>query len=163
MDGRLKVGLVWAGHPSHSNDRYRSTTLASFGVLSQGRQGDVAFYTLQVGAAAVEATDPPAGMDLIDLTPDISDFADTAALIEHLDLIIAVDTSTAHVAAAMGKPVWLVLPFVAEWRWLIGRSDTPWYPTMRLFRQPKLNDWDGAITKMIEPLNRLIAQRAAKR
>jgi ADP-heptose:LPS heptosyltransferase len=105
----------------------------------------------------VEAALPPSGMHLIDLTAEIADFADTAALIEHLDLVIAVDTSTAHVAAAMGKPVWMVLPFVAEWRWLVDRPDTPWYPTMRLYRQPKLNDWDGAIGQLIEPLRRLAA------
>jgi tetratricopeptide (TPR) repeat protein len=158
-DHRLKVGLVWAGHPSHSNDRHRSTTLASLSPLSQC--GDIAFYSLQVGAAGVEAADRPAGIKLIDLTPEITDFADTAALIEHLDLVIGVDTSTAHVAAAMGKPVWVVLPFVAEWRWLVGRLDTPWYPTIRLFRQPKLNDWPGAIAQLIEPLRNLAARGIA--
>jgi len=150
---RLKVGLVWAGHPSHSNDRYRSADLSTFAPL--GDCGEIAFYSLQVGPSAVEVGSPPPGLNLIDLTAEISDFADTAALIEHLDLVIAVDTSTAHVAAAMGKPVWVVLPFVAEWRWLIDRPDTPWYPTMRLFRQPKLNDWEGAIAQLIDPLRRL--------
>jgi Flp pilus assembly protein TadD len=152
-DRRLKVGLVWAGHPSHSNDEHRSTTLASFAPLAQC--GEIAFYSLQVGQAAVELNIPPAGMHIIDLTGEINDFADTAALIENLDLVIAVDTSTAHVAAALGKPVWMVLPFVAEWRWLIGRPDTPWYPTMGLFRQPKLDDWEGAIGQLIEPLRAL--------
>jgi Flp pilus assembly protein TadD len=152
-DDRLRVGLVWAGHPSHSNDHNRSTCLDTFAPLS-GAQNTV-FYSLQIGAAGAEADDPPPGINLINLTSEIVDFADTAALIDHLDLVIAVDTSTAHVAAAMGKPVWLVLPFVAEWRWLIDRTDTPWYPTMRLFRQPKLNDWRGAITLLLEPLRRL--------
>jgi Flp pilus assembly protein TadD len=158
-DDRLRVGLVWAGHPSHSNDRNRSTCLNTFTPLSEAR--DIVFYSLQIGAAAAEADRPPPGMNLIDLTGEITDFADTAALIEHLDLVIAVDTSTAHVAAAMGKPVWLVLPFVAEWRWLIDRHDTPWYPTMRLFRQPKLQDWGGAIRQLLQPLRGLAARSGA--
>jgi Flp pilus assembly protein TadD len=156
---RLKVGLVWAGHPSHSNDQNRSTMLACFAPLCEA--GDISFYSLQVGATAIEAATPPAGMELVDLTAEISDFADTAALIEHLDLVIAVDTSTAHVAAAMGKPVWVVLPFVAEWRWLTHRADTPWYPTMRLFRQPNLNDWHGAISQLVQPLSRLVDRHRA--
>jgi tetratricopeptide (TPR) repeat protein len=162
-DTRLKVGLVWAGHPSHSNDRHRSTALSSFAPLSafQKDASDIAFYSLQVGLASAEAATPPQGMQLIDLTNHITDFADTAALIEHLDLVIAVDTSTAHVAAAMGKPVWLVLPFVAEWRWLIDRANTPWYPTMRLFRQPKLHDWEGAIAQLLGPLRELVSTRAS--
>jgi tetratricopeptide (TPR) repeat protein len=155
-DSRLKVGLVWAGHPSHSNDRHRSTTLASIARLQS--VNNVAFHSLQVGPAQAEAIHSAAPIELIDLTPDITDFADTAAIIEHLDLVIAVDTSTAHVAAAMGKPVWMLLPFVAEWRWLIGRCDTPWYPTMRLFRQPRLNDWAGAVSQLIEPLQQIAAR-----
>jgi tetratricopeptide (TPR) repeat protein len=152
-DPRLRVGLVWAGHPSHSNDHNRSTCLETFAPLSHAK--NAAFYSLQIGAAGAEAAHRPDGMALINLTNEITDFADTAALIDHLDLVIAVDTSTAHVAAAMGKPVWLVLPFVAEWRWLIDRPETPWYPTMRLFRQPKLSDWPGAVTQLLAPLQRL--------
>jgi tetratricopeptide (TPR) repeat protein len=155
---RLKVGLVWAGHPSHSNDRLRSMKLENFAPLADC--ADIDFFSLQLGPGSTESRQPPAGLRLIDETAHVEDFADTAGLIEQLDLIVAVDTSTAHVAAAMGKPVWVLLPYVAEWRWMIGRADTPWYPTMRLFRQPKLHDWDGAVRAVREALKELLAHRA---
>jgi ADP-heptose:LPS heptosyltransferase len=95
-------------------------------------------------------------MQLIDLRKDLKDFADTAALIANLDLIIAVDTAVVHLAGAMGKPVWVLVPFVPDWRWLLNRDDSPWYPTMRLFRQRKLGDWLG----MIERVERALREQA---
>ena len=88
----------------------------------------------------------------------IQDFSDTAALIECLDLVITVDTSVAHLAGAMGKPVWILIPFAPDYRWLLDREDSPWYPTARLFRQPVLNDWDSVIPKIIQALQRYIKQ-----
>jgi ADP-heptose:LPS heptosyltransferase len=98
----------------------------------------------------VRAADQPAlqASALCDLTAELADFADTAALIAALDLVIAVDTSVAHLAAALGKPVWLMLPFAPDFRWLLEREDSPWYPRMRLFRQQGLGDWDGVIAQL---------------
>ena len=111
---QLRVGLVWAGNPGHGNDKNRSIMLAQLAPLS--RISGVTFYTLQKGDAAAQAANPPAGMDLIDLTAELQDFADTAAMISHLDLIITVDTALAHLAGAMGKKVWVLLPAVPDWR-----------------------------------------------
>src|SRR6185312_8432895 len=87
-----------------------------------------------------------------DPTAAIADFSDTAAIISQLDLVLAVDTSVAHLAAALGKPVWVLLPFSPDWRWLLGRDDSPWYPTVRLFRQPAIGDWDSVITAVTQAL-----------
>jgi len=158
LDGHgssLKVGLVWASSPSFKHDRKRSLRLASLAPLADVPA--VQFYSLQKGAAAAEASAPPTGMELIDLAEELKDFADTAALVANLDLVIAVDTSVAHLAGAMGKPVWTLLSFIPDWRWLLDRSDTPWYPTMRLFRQPRLTDWAPVIADLVAQLQ-LLAQ-----
>jgi ADP-heptose:LPS heptosyltransferase len=91
-------------------------------------------------------------MELIDLTADLTDFSDTAAMISHLDLVITVDTAVAHVAGAMGKTVWVLLPFVPDWRWMRNREDSPWYPTMRLFRQKTMGDWADVMQRVAEAL-----------
>ena len=114
------------------------------------------FYSLQKGEASAQAKTPPPGMRLIDWTGDIQSFADTAALMENLDLIISVDTSVAHLAGAIAKPVWVLLPYVPDWRWLLDRADSPWYPTMRLFRQPVLGDWKSVITRVKSEIEKLI-------
>ena len=95
-------------------------------------------------------------MKLIDYTEEINDFSDTAALVENLDLIISVDTSVAHLAGALGKPVWTLIPFVPDWRWMLNREDSPWYPTMRLFRQPSHGDWESVIAKVKDELLKLL-------
>ncbi len=153
--GMMKVGLVWAGSPAHKDDRNRSLTLAALAPL--GVVPDVRFFSLQKGNAAAQ-TEAPAGMEIVDSSGGLKDLADTAALIANLDLIIAVDTAVAHLAGAMGKPVWTLLPYVSDWRWLLDREDTPWYPTMRLFRQTCRGDWDGALVRVTEEL-RLAASR----
>ncbi len=116
----------------------------------------VTFYSLQKGKTGKQAKNPPAGMKLIDYTDEIGDFSDTAALIENLDLVIAVDTSVAHLAGALGKPVWTLLPFVPDWRWFLDREDSPWYPTMRLFRQPSLGDWESVIHRITHQLHKMV-------
>jgi tetratricopeptide (TPR) repeat protein len=138
-DGRLKVGLAWAGRPTHQHDRIRSMPLAAF--LPVAKLPNVWLCSLQKGAAAKQAHPPPEGMEIVDWTDELGDFADTAALIENLDLVIAVDTAVVHLAGALGKPVWVLLQRVPDWRWMMDRSDTPWYPTMRLFRQADFGDW----------------------
>jgi Flp pilus assembly protein TadD len=150
---KVKVGLVWGGRPTHKNDHNRSIKLSNLAPL--GQMPGVRFFSLQKGAAAAEAKIPPAGMELVNWTAELKDFADTAALIANLDLVITVDTAVAHLAGAMGKPVWTLLPFNSDWRWLLERQDSPWYPTMRLFRQEMHGDWQMPIQKLTEELSRL--------
>jgi len=142
-DHNLKVGLVWAGRPTHPNDRNRSAPIELLAPLRQ--VPGIRFYSLQKTDPARPTANPSSVFPMIDLTNELKDFADTAAFIANLDLIISVDTSVAHLAGAMGKPVWTLLPFVADWRWMVERTDTPWYPTMRLFRQPSPGNWSGVI------------------
>jgi Flp pilus assembly protein TadD len=149
-DGNLRVGLVWAGGPQHGDDSRRSIRLQHFAPLSAAKCAK--FYSLQKGPAAAQADNPPPELNLINWTPDLHDFVDTAALIQNLDLVISVDTSVAHLAGALGKPVYLLLPFIPDWRWMIKRSETPWYPTMRLFRQTKPGDWTNVIAEVTEAL-----------
>ena len=133
----FQVGLVWSGNPGFVHDRFRSIDGAALQVL-HGMPG-VAYHSLQKGHA------PPFPMQ--DRMADAADFADTAGMIAGLDLVIAVDTAVAHLAGAMGKPVWLLSRFMGCWRWLRRRSDSPWYPTMRIFRQPSPGDWDAVLAE----------------
>ncbi|MBU3735775.1 MAG: tetratricopeptide repeat protein [Methylobacterium sp.] len=135
----LKVGLVWAGGAVHAGNRFRSCSLAVFAPLASIQ--DVTFISLQKGPPEQEAGQPPAGMQLLNFSRELHDFCDTAALIANLDLVISVDTSVAHLAGAMGKPVWTLIPFCPDWRWMLDRNDSPWYPGMRLFRQAAIGDW----------------------
>ncbi|HEY1922607.1 MAG TPA: tetratricopeptide repeat protein [Tepidisphaeraceae bacterium] len=150
-DGRLRVGIAWAGQPKHRNDRRRSMRLEQFAPL--GKMKSSRFFSLQKIAPAGKPVAPPPEMDFVDWTSDLHDFEETAALIANLDLVICVDTSVAHLAGAMGKPVWVLLPFVPDWRWMLDRSDSPWYPTMRLFRQPEIGDWDSVIENVSRALS----------
>ena len=152
--GVARVGLVWAGNPRQINDSNRSCRLADLSPLLS--VPGVVFYSLQVGAASAQAV----GSVLIDHTADLRDYADTAALVANLDVVISVDTSVAHLAGAMGKPVWTLLSFVPDFRWAHEREDTPWYPTMRLFRQPRPGDWHSVATRVWEELRRLVGQRS---
>ncbi|KAB2646358.1 MAG: tetratricopeptide repeat protein [Verrucomicrobiota bacterium] len=154
----LRVGLAWAGSPTHRNDRNRSLKLASLAPLAQ--ISGIRCISLQKGQAAEEAQSPPAGMDLINVADELRDFADTAALVATLDLVIAVDTSVVHLAGAMGKPVWVLLPFAPDWRWLLHREDCPWYPTMRLFRQQHPGDWEPVIASVHSELQLLVQSRS---
>ena len=156
----LRVGLCWAGGRSAdlnkiAADRRRSITLDRLALL--GEISGVQFISLQKGPPAAEAARPPRGMQLHDFTEDIRDFADTAALIEGLDLVISVDTAVAHLAGALGKPVWLLTCFDACFRWLQDRDDSPWYPSLRLFRQPTPGDWQSVICRTRGALQRLAA------
>jgi len=155
--GEIKVGLNWAGNAMPPINRKRSLPLRALAPL--GDIGGVRFYSLQKGDAAAEAKSPPANLPLVDWTQDISDFADTAALIGGLDLIITCDTSVAHLAGALGKPTWVLLPFAPDWRWLLDRADSPWYPTMRLFRQPRRGDWQTLLEQVADALGALSCLR----
>jgi TPR repeat/Glycosyltransferase family 9 (heptosyltransferase) len=153
----LRVGLVWAGSATNAKDQFRSMTLEQLAPLVAVE--GVRFYSLQMGEAATQlAAMPPA--TITDLTEGIGDMADTAARIAELDLVIAVDTAVAHLAGALGRPVWLLLPFAPDWRWLLEREDSPWYPTMRLFRQPRFGDWDAVVERVRGALAARIDERA---
>jgi len=149
----LKVGLVWAGSSSHKSDRHRSMRLAQFAAPLASVAG-VSWFSLQKGVPAVaQLADAPAGMKIVDLAPELTDYADTAATVAALDLVISVDTSVAHLAGALARPVWTLLPYEGEWRWMRDRRDTPWYPTMRLFRQPAPGDWATPLVQIARKLN----------
>lgn len=154
---RLKVGVVWAGNPKHKGDGQRS--LPAEAVLPRLVMPGVQLYSLQkeprADDGAVLAT---LGDDIIDLAPALGDFADTAAAVAALDLVIAVDTSVAHLAGALGHPVWMLTPYALDWRWLRDREDSPWYPTMRLFRQRKPREWDDPLMRLTAALSVLAAK-----
>lgn len=144
-----KIGLVWKGNANHHNDTNRS--LPSLALLAPlWSVPDVSFVSLQKGQGEDEARHPPAGQPLLDLGSAVTDFADTAAIIAQLDLVICVDTSTAHLAASLGKPCWVMLPEKdIDWRWMHERSDSPWYPhTLRLFRRAPGEDWSMPVERV---------------
>ncbi len=152
LTGR-KVGIVWAGRPAYSDDFKRTISLDRFKPLFD--IGGISWVSLQYGARAGDATE--LGIRMYEAAPLLTDFADTAALINQLDLIIAVDTAVGHLASILGKPTWIMLPRVADWRWLLDRTDTPWYPGTRLFRQTALNSWDEPLNELVEALATLTA------
>lgn len=165
-EGRLKVGLNWAGNPSFKNDRYRyrSLNFADFEPFLD--LANAQFYSLQMGEPAKELR-MEAGQ-IIDLADLSYDMADTAAQVERMDLILSADTSVAHLAGALAKPVWIPLPYTPDWRWLQGRIDSPWYPTMRLFQQQKPGEWGPVIGAIREAMGELtaagkVAERLARR
>lgn len=137
-DGKLRIGIVASGNLKHSNDRNRSLALESFSTLM--RDG-VDYFLLQKECRRADEDYLRATPAIRDLRPWLTDLSETAAAIECLDLVISVDTSVAHLAGALGKPVWILLPYNPDWRWLMDRPDSPWYPTVRLFRQPTFGDW----------------------
>lgn len=147
---KFKIGIVWAGNPKQENDKNRSTGFEKFKILKGISK--IELVSLQVGEALRQLNDK----SVIDMSNEITDFADTAAIIANLDLVISVDTSVAHLAGAMGKPVWMLLSYVHDWRWLLDRKDSPWYPSMRLFRQPKLGDWDFVFNDVCNELRNLL-------
>ena len=134
--------------------------LSQFAPLAQVR--GLTFVSLQKDQPSSETRNSPEGMALIDWTSELGDFADTAALVDALDLVISVDTSVAHLAAALGKPVWLLNRFDTCWRWLRNRDDSPWYPTLRIFRQPRLGDWSSVMSSVSAALARWRDARLAR-
>jgi tetratricopeptide (TPR) repeat protein len=144
-----RVGLAWAGNPNYAADLRRSVSLEHLAPL--GAVQDMAFVSLQTGDAGRQSV--PQGLVLHDWTSELTDMAETAALIASLDLVISVDTAVAHLAGALGKPVWLLNRFDTDWRWLLDREDSPWYPTLRIFRQPRPGDWDTPIAAMCDALS----------
>ena len=144
--GVKRVGLAWTGRPTHPNDRRRSMPLAQLTALAG--VGPAAFVSLQKPMPARDLEVMQRFPGMTDLADDLSDFGETAALIQNLDLVITVDTSMGHLAGALGKPAWILIPKAADWRWMLDRQDSPWYPSVQLFRQQTPGAWD-------EPLGRL--------
>ena len=150
--GVVRVGLCWAGNPQHVNDRNRSCRLTQLSRLATFP--DVTFHSLQKGDQGGWSHRAPSSIRLTDWTSELRDFADTAALISNLDLVITDDTAVAHLAGALCVPVWILIPFAPDWRWLLGREDSPWYPSARLFRQSRRGDWRDPIASIAESLGR---------
>jgi tetratricopeptide (TPR) repeat protein len=155
----LKVGLVWAGSANHINDARRSIDLAYVKPLLA--TPGVTFVSLQIGPRAAEIATLPSDT-LHDVSAELTDFAETAGAIRNLDLVIAVDTSAVHLAGALGQPVWVMLPFSPDWRWLLERDDSPWYPSTRLYRQQAPADWDDVVARVAADLAALASDTARR-
>jgi hypothetical protein len=155
----LRVGIAWAGSATHTNNRNRSIALSRFASLFSAP--NVEFVTLQKDLGPGEADMLRLHPNVTTLGEELSDFADTAALISLLDLVVSVDTSVVHLAGAIGRPFWLLVPFAPDFRWLLEREDSPWYPTARLFRQAGVNDWEGVLERVRGELERQAKQRLA--
>jgi tetratricopeptide (TPR) repeat protein len=159
----FKVGICWQGNPSHQADRRRSVPLKYFAPLAS--IDNVRLVCLQKKHGLEQLADLPANVSIIEFGSELDEnngvFMDTAAVMKNLDLIIASDTAIAHLAGALGVPVWLVLPDISEWRWLMERNDSPWYPTMRLFRQTKAGDWGTVFCQISEALQVLVGKRSS--
>lgn len=146
----LRIGFCSSGNPTHPNDHNRSIDLARFGPLFSIR--GVEFICLQKELGAADAEFLSKHVEVIHLGNELADLADTAVVASMLDLVVSVDTVVAHIAGAMGRPVWLLLPFSPDWRWLLGRNDSPWYPTARLFRQPAPGEWSSVVERVRKEL-----------
>ncbi len=147
-DSTFKVGIVWAGAKRHHRDRERSIQLKDWLPLKQVE--GVTWFNLQKGPSANDPTRKD--FPLIDYANELNTFADTAALVENLDLVICVDTAIAHLAGALARPVWTLIPYLPDWRWLLNRQDSLWYPTMKLFRQSQIGGWQDVIRRVSECL-----------
>jgi hypothetical protein len=150
---RLRVGLAWAGNPRYKADRLRSVQLPT--LLPLLRNSSIAWVSLQKGSAAEQIAALPEDVELADGSSRDHDLAETAALISQLDMVMTTDTSIAHLAGAMGKPTWILLPHLGDWRWMQRIETTPWYPTARLFRQSSPGDWDGLVQRVAGELKKV--------
>lgn len=144
--GVRRVGLAWTGRPTHPNDRRRSVPLSRLAALTAAEP--ISFVSIQKPFPESDRADLTRFPGMVDYSAELTDFGETAALIENLDLVITVDTSMGHLAGAMAKPVWIMVPKAADWRWLMDRDTSPWYPTARLFRQAVPGDWDGVLDRL---------------
>jgi hypothetical protein len=159
QNGRMRVGIVWAGNSAHGNDRNRSMPLERLVPLFS--MPDVDFISVQKNVTEEDAA-LLEEHGVLQLGQEFADFADTAAVIKMLDLLVTVDTSVAHLAGAMGQPVALLVPYSPDWRWMLDRTDSPWYPTMRLFRQSKSGDWEGVIELLGQELGDAARRRSGR-
>jgi hypothetical protein len=148
--------LVWSGNPAHHRDQVRSIELSA---LTPLLDAGATFFSLQKDIRPADAAVLARHSGVIQIADELADFSDTAALMAELDLIISVDTSTVHLAGAVGRPVWILLPYLPDWRWLLDRDTSPWYPTAHLFRQDETRRWDSVIPRVRAALSAMIANR----
>jgi hypothetical protein len=144
-EGKIRMGLVWAGNTTHKNDGKRS--IPPMALIPLAALPEIAWFSFQVGRQ-----DEPPFPGIVSMEPLLSDFSDTAYALGSMDLVITVDTAVAHLAGAMGIPTFLLLSSLPDWRWMMGRKDSPWYPTMRLYRQPIPGDWDAVVRDVVADL-----------
>jgi tetratricopeptide (TPR) repeat protein len=154
--GIRRIGLAWSGRPTHPNDRRRSMPLARLAALAEA--GPAVFVCLQKPVPARDLETLPQFPGMTDLSVDLTDFGEAAAVIENLELIVTVDTAIAHLAGALDKPAWILIPRAADWRWMLDRDDSPWYPSVRLFRQQRPGDWDEPLSQLRSALARELAR-----
>jgi ADP-heptose:LPS heptosyltransferase len=154
-----RIGIAWAGNPNYRVDHERSTTLET--LLPLLELPNIHWFSLQKDATS-QINSLPSHIDLQDASSSDRDLADTAALIHNLDLVITTDTVIAHLAGALGKPLWLLLPWQSDWRWMQLRTDTPWYPTARLFRQSSLNNWTELIAPVTDSLAAFLSDPSSR-
>jgi tetratricopeptide (TPR) repeat protein len=154
---RPRIGLAWSGLPAHDNDHNRSMRLGT--LLSPLAALDATYVSLQREVRADDAPVLQGRSDILHFGEELKSYADTAALIANLDLVISVDTSVAHLAGALAKPVWILLPYIPDWRWLLDRDDSPWYPTARLFRQDETRGWDNVMARVHAALDTCLRRR----
>ena len=150
----FRVGIVWQGNPKHHADRYRSFPLACFEPLAH--IGGVRLFSLQKGPGSEQLGQMAGRLPIVDLGPRLDSFVDTAAIMKNLDLVVTADTARGPRGRALAVPVWVALTFAPDWRWLLKREDSPWYPTMRLFRQTAWGDWQGVFQRMAKELAGLV-------
>ncbi|HXD37157.1 MAG TPA: tetratricopeptide repeat-containing glycosyltransferase family protein [Rhodanobacter sp.] len=148
--GLRRIGVIWAGRPTHNNDRNRSAVLSDF--LPLADVPGIVLLALQKGPRIGQAGGYYGRAPLINVGAEVQDYDDTMAILENIELLVTVDTSVAHLAGAMGRPVWIMLPRAPDWRWLLDRDDTPWYPTVRLFRQATTRRWDDVTARIVAAL-----------
>jgi hypothetical protein len=156
----LKVGVVWRGSPTHKNNHNRSMTPEQFSDFLD--LDGMTVVNLQKDAGADEIRALGITGPFLDAGPLLNDFADTAACLVNLDLVVTVDTSVCHLAGALGVPVWTLIPFAPDWRWLLKREDNPWYPTLRLFRQPAIGDWQSVVKQVDAALHELAGDTGSR-
>ncbi len=155
--GFRRIGVIWAGRPTHNNDRNRSALLSDFAPL--GALPNVALLALQKGPKTGQSGEWWGRAPLINLGAEIQDYDDTMAILQNIERLVTVDTSVAHLAGAMGRPVWIMLPRAPDWRWLLEREDSPWYPSVRLFRQSMVRRWDDVTQRIAQALREVGEQR----
>jgi hypothetical protein len=155
---RPRIGIAWAGSPTRRNNRHRPCTLQAF--LPLLRMSGIDFFSLQKGDRARDLAELPTDVQVQNLEPKLGDFGDLAVIIDQLDLIISVDTAVAHLAGALGKPVWTLLDYVPDWRWGLLGDSTPWYTAMRLFRQTEPGNWEGAMKQVAQALSEQLNRKS---